>query len=736
MSGRGLRRTALESLPGDKENATETAIETALSDVDFVRWHAELLDPESWGEILNTFGRTMKLAVALADDKGNLIGPIHNQQPVWSLARSGAHSGTSDAPPQQTSPVCLFCLLPPSPCSALEAALTTSQTIYTSDQSGLTHATIPLFLGHRRLGVLVAGQCFSQYPQPLALQRAAKHFGVAPQPLWECAIHQVPVSRATLRLYADLLAALGRAFLRQRYASILNRELLQTSERFRLMVEGSKDYAMLTVDGKGCVTSWNPGAANLFGYTEAEIVGEDYSALFTPEDLRSGIPKFNIQQAAESDWFEEEGWQLRKDGTRFLSESVIAKLGEGDATEYGFLLCDVTEARKAAESALQAQKLESIGILAGGIAHDFNNLLTGILGNLSLAMLDLPGDSPARPLLDLAERSSMKAAALVGQLLVYAGRSPAVVTQFDLSALISEIVPLVQTSVPKSVRLTLSLRPDLPWIVADSTEIQQIVMNLVINAAEAVGDAVGEEGGSVHVSTGLAGLSAGTGNSTDGVYIEVRDTGCGMDAATKRKIFDPFFTTKFTGRGLGLAAVSGIVQRLKGEMDVESVPGEGSTFRIVFPAARARVPVPVKAVAADPQGTGVILVVDDDPLIRDLVRGILERRGYTVLHAENGKTAVAMFRANTEIIKAVLLDLTMPVMGGKEAFYLMREIQSEIPIIISTGYGDIEARDNFGTLVSGIIQKPYTTAALVEQIAASIAHTKKPGAEVLRATGY
>jgi CheY-like chemotaxis protein len=272
----------------------------------------------------------------------------------------------------------------------------------------------------------------------------------------------------------------------------------------------------------------------------------------------------------------------------------------------------------------------------------------------------------------------------------------------------------------------------LPWIVAASTEIQQIVMNLVINAAEAVGP----EGGSVHVSTGLAELSAGTDNSTQGVYIEVRDTGCGMDAATKRRIFDPFFTTKFTGRGLGLAAVSGIVLRLKGEMDVESVLGQGTTFRIVFPAVPAQIPAQVKAVAADPQSTGVILVVDDDPLIRDIVRGILEQRGYTVLHAENGKTAVAMFRANTEIIKAVLLDLTMPVMGGKEAFYLMREIQPDIPIIISTGYGDIEDRDNFSTLVSGIIQKPYTTAALVEQIAASIAHKKKPGAEVLRATSY
>src|SRR5580700_629385 len=160
------------------------------------------------------------------------------------------------------------------------------------------------------------------------------------------------------------------------------------------MIEGSQDHGLFTVDGQGCVTSWNPGAERLLGYTELEIAGKDYARFFTPEDVQSGIPKRGIQQTEAYGWMEQESWQVRRDGSRFLSETLAARLGEGDAVEYGFLLRDVTEARKTADAVLQAQKLESIGVLASGIAHDFNNLLTGILGNVSLAMIELsPGDA-------------------------------------------------------------------------------------------------------------------------------------------------------------------------------------------------------------------------------------------------------------------------------------------------------------------------------------------------------
>jgi len=466
-------------------------VEAALSDINLGRWTAELLDPESWGEILSRYGRTMKLAVAPTDIHGNLLGACHNPQPVWSLARRAmAASSGSESGGAESLPACPFCLAPHTPCNAVSESLATGEIVFVHDQADLTHAAIPLFLGNQRLGTLIAGQIFAQYPQPLALQRVAKYFGASQQDLWHAAVHQVPVSRATLRLYADLLASLGQAFLRQRYAAILDRSLHQMDERYRMMIEGSTDHALFTVDGRGCVTSWNPGAVRLLGYTEEEIGGKDYSRFFTPEDVQSGLPRRELLMVEQDGWIEEECWQVRKDGTRFLSETVTARLGgtgEPDSAEYGRLLHDVTEERKSAESVLQAQKLESIGVLAGGIAHDFNNLLTSILGNVSLAMVGLPEDDPTRPLLDIAERSSVKAAALIGQLLAYAGKGESTVTRFDVSALIAEILPLIETSIPKAVQLELSLPVGLPWIRADASEIQQIVMNLVINGAEAIG---------------------------------------------------------------------------------------------------------------------------------------------------------------------------------------------------------------------------------------------------------
>ncbi len=676
----------------------------------------ELLDPDSWTEILGRYGRTMNLAVALTDVDGNVLGPCHNPQPVWRLT----HHEFSPA-------CCAFCLAPNPPCNAVEDALATREVVYAHDPSGLTHVAIPLFLDDQPLGALIAGQVFSHYPQPLALQRVARDLKTSQQALWAAAVHQVPVSKATLRLYAALLASLGQAFVRQRYSAVLDRELHQTSLRYRLMIDGSKDRALITLDAGGCILSWNPGAERLLGYTEAEILGQNSSRFFTPETIRGGIPENEIRLAAQNGSSEKVVWHVRKDGTRFLSETVTARLGEGDAQEFGRLLHDVTEARKLAEAALQAQKLESIGILAGGIAHDFNNLLTGILGNVTLAMEGLAPDDPARPPLEIAERSSLEAGALTSQLLAYAGSGAVTLTRFDLSKLISDVLPLIATLIPKTVRLDLSLPRDLPWIRASASEVRQIVMNLVINGAEAIGP----EGGIVGVQTGRAKLDAIAGptqeDQSGAVYLEVRDSGCGMDEETKCKIFDPFFTTKFVGRGLGLAAVSGIVRRLKGQLDVESAPGKGSKFRIVFPAVLAEPRETKTPPKRDLRGTGVILVVDDDPLIRGLARAALERYGYSVLLAENGEAGVELFRKNSAIA-AVLLDLTMPVMGGVAAFGLMNAIRPEIPVIISTGYGEMGVSERFNGDLGGVIAKPYTVTELAQKIADVLARKNEPDA--------
>jgi CheY-like chemotaxis protein len=279
----------------------------------------------------------------------------------------------------------------------------------------------------------------------------------------------------------------------------------------------------------------------------------------------------------------------------------------------------------------------------------------------------------------------------------------------NFSALISEMLSLINTSIPKQVKLQLSLPFNLPWIEADASQIQQIVMNLVINGAEAIGP----EGGTVRVSTGVSGVGA-----DKMVFMEVQDSGSGMSEATKAKIFDPFFTTKTKGRGLGLAAVSGIIRGHNGKMEVDTVIGEGTTFKVFFPAVEPSAETPeVSSSAECTSGRGTILVVDDEPLLRDLAKTTLEQCGYSVLVAENGLEGVNTFRENPSGITAVLLDLTMPVMSGEEAFHLIREIRKDVPVLISSGYGEFFARKQFGPAdVVSFLQKPYTAAKLAKKL--------------------
>jgi PAS domain S-box-containing protein len=672
-------------------------------------WRAELLDPKGWDKVLETFAVTMRLAVALTDTEGRLLGHCHNPQPTWRLA----HGATPDADGE-----CPFCLAPPGFCSAAKDSLRTGVAAIVEDQAGLAHVAVPLSLGSQQLGSLIAGQVFSRYPEPLLLERVARDRGISRQRLWQEAILQVPVTRATLNLYGNLLRSLGQAVLGERYAAILHRKLAQTSQRYRLFIEGVKECALYTVDRAGCVTSWNRGAERLFGYTEAEMVGQDSARLVVTGSLREPRAQ-DIVEADRSGSVEFEGWRVRKDGTRFLGAGTMASMGTGDAREYGRLTRDVTELRRSEEDLQQAQKLEGIGVLAGGIAHDFNNLLTGIMAGMSLVKSGLPPDGAAFRIVEIAEQSSVRAAELIAQLLAYAGKGKFVISRFDLSTLISEMVPLIAASIAKTVKLDLALPPGLPWMEADASQIRQIAMNLIINGAEAIG----AEGGTVRVSTGVS-------DSGAEIFMQVKDSGSGMSETTKAKMFEPFFSTKFTGRGLGLAAVSGIVRGHKGTMQVDSIPGQGTTFTVAFPAVRAEVLRMVEPpVSSLPHSADIILVVDDEPALREIAAVILKSSGYSVMAAKNGREAVEIFSRSSSKIAAILLDMTMPVMGGTEAFHLMREIDAGVPIVVSSGYSELGTRDELGgDVIAGFIQKPYTAARLVESIRQALQNSARPQA--------
>jgi len=362
----------------------------------------------------------------------------------------------------------------------------------------------------------------------------------------------------------------------------------------------------------------------------------------------------------------------------------------------------------------QAQKLESLGVLAGGIAHDFNNLLTAILGNANVALMDLAPESPVRDSLRSIEEASCRAAELCRQMLAYAGLNRFVAEPVNLPRLVQELTHLLHVSVSKKALLRCVLAEDLPAIEADPAQLRQVAMNLIINASEAIGEAEGV----IAIFTGIMQCEeaylrechpAGSLACGKYVYLEVIDTGCGMDPEALARIFDPFYTTKFSGRGLGLASVLGIVRQHRGNLKVESVPGRGTTFRVLFPASeKAAVPADTDGQPAAWQGTGTILLVDDEAPVRNVATKMLECCGFSVLIASDGYEAVEQFREHSEEIACVLLDFAMPRMDGEETYRELRRLRRDVPIVLASGYSAFDVQNRFpdGGL-AGFIEKPY-----------------------------
>jgi DNA-binding response OmpR family regulator/nitrogen-specific signal transduction histidine kinase len=385
------------------------------------------------------------------------------------------------------------------------------------------------------------------------------------------------------------------------------------------------------------------------------------------------------------------------------------------------VVTDITEKKRFEEQLRQTAKLESIGVLAGGIAHDFNNLLTGILGNSSMIAESLPESSSEWEMAQEIVRASQSAADLTRQILAYSGRGRFVMKSVDLSELALESRSFVRRFIPRRLELVFDTAPDLPRIEADAGQMQQLLMNLIINAAESIGE---NDRGTVTVTTSAVLLDAGFFEGLeekrpgDYVVLTVTDTGIGMDEATRARIFDPFFTTKFAGRGLGLSAVHGILQGHRGYLRLTSQLGEGSTFRLYFPVSKQAAPEkPLPERRPSAKGTGTILMVDDETTVRTFAKIALENRGYRVVLAENGEESVEIFRRRHDSIDLVILDFTMPVMNGEEAYEHLRAISPRIPVILSSGFSQVTAAERFrGKGLAGFLGKPYTIAQLAEAV--------------------
>jgi|GEM_PF-1582724 signal transduction histidine kinase/ActR/RegA family two-component response regulator len=362
-----------------------------------------------------------------------------------------------------------------------------------------------------------------------------------------------------------------------------------------------------------------------------------------------------------------------------------------------------------------AQKLESLGLLAGGVAHDFNNLLTAILGNASLAATKLPQDSPAQQHVDRVHDASLRARDLTDQLLAYAGRASFEQEPVDLGSLVSGIGEILSTVIPPKVTVRYEIEPDLPLIVADRSQMQQVALNLFGNACEAIG----AERGDVAVRIGRVEIdSASASMSTMGpplkpgphVYLEIEDTGEGMDAQTRSRIFDPFYTTKGPGRGLGLSAILGIVRAHSGALQVDSELGEGTVFRVTFPSVKGLVrTVPEeKPLTLTKRSNEQVLVVDDNDQVRMATAELLENAGWKVLSANGGGEALEKIEATTAGLSAVLLDMVMPNMPGEEVFHRIRALRPEVPILLTSGYQEDNAAEVLCALPRvAFIKKPY-----------------------------
>ncbi len=498
-------------------------------------------------------------------------------------------------------------------------------------------------------------------------------------------------------------------------------------------IESTAD-GLLVVDREGRIARYNRRFAEIWRIP-AEVLetGEDEKALaFVHDQLRDPeafLAKvrdlYARPEASSFDTFD------LTDGRTLERYSIPQRLDD-EIVGRVWSFRDVTVRRRAEEERhrieaqmRQAQKLESLGVLAGGIAHDFNNLLTAILGNADLALSTLAEDAPARPMLREIEKAARRAAVLCRQMLAYSGQGRFVVRPIDLSRLVDELTGLLESSVSKGTALRIRLAPDLPPVEADVSQMRQVVVNLVVNASEAIG----EKSGTIVVTTGIADCRLEDLSNPDlgeslpegrYAYLEVSDDGCGMDRETIGRIFDPFFSTKFTGRGLGLPAVLGIVRGHRGTIRVDSESGRGTTVRVLLPALAGAeaAPAPREAAPAGaPEPTGVILLVDDEESVRDVGSQMLESAGFRAIVAADGVEALGIARESRGEIACVVLDLTMPRLGGEETLRELRRFAPDLPVILSSGYDIAEATARFaeGDL-AGFVQKPYRLASLLAEI--------------------
>ncbi len=476
------------------------------------------------------------------------------------------------------------------------------------------------------------------------------------------------------------------------------------------------EHAIVAItDAFGRITYVNDKFCAISKYDREELLGKDHRIINSGHHPKAFFTDLWRTIKAGKVW-KGEIRNRAKDGTFYWVDTTIVPYLDDQGAPFQFVAirADITQRKEGEEAIRQSQKLESLGVLAGGIAHDFNNLLTTILGNCNLASMVVDAGSPAAPHLEQIEKASLRAADLTRQMLAYAGKGKVMITPINLNHVVREMTELLSVSISKKAAIRLELASTLPEVEGDPAQMQQLVMNLVTNASEALG----EEGGTITLRTGVQWL--------DSVYlttlvpaipippgryvvIEVSDTGCGMTREVINLIFDPFFTTKFTGRGLGLSALMGILKSHGGSIKVYSEPGQGTSMKLFLPAVEIPgAETPEERAPEGFQARGTVLIVDDEGPARAVACALAGTMGLQVVEAADGAEAVDLFRQRREELILVILDLTMPRMDGREAFRAMAAEDPTIPVLLTSGYNETFAVGDFtGGDLAGFLPKPY-----------------------------
>lgn len=513
---------------------------------------------------------------------------------------------------------------------------------------------------------------------------------------------------------------------------------LQASEQHSRLTLASIGDAVIVTDRLGNITFLNTVAENLTGWEKMDALGAPLEKVYYTIDATTHAPLGDPLASVLRDEACVEpavhALLRTKDGAERPIDNSVAPICDVKGHIIGAVLIfrDISERKQIEEQRLdlerkllEAQRLESLGMLAGGMAHDFNNLLTAIIGNSELALLDLPSGSPAQVSIEQIATAARRATELTRQILAYAGKGRFVAQLFDLNALITEMPDLLQASITKHTQLMYRLAHHLPLIEGDAGQVRQIIMNMVINASEAIGDI----SGTITISTGvreidtthLARITSGT-DLAPGHYValEIADTGRGMEAATRTRIFEPFFTTKLGGRGLGLSAVQGIVRRHKGGLIVESAPGAGSIFTILLPCNQEQFDAfPVHAFQSASIAQSVspsVLVIDDEMAVRTVTARMLETLGCRVWLAHDGMEGIQLFREHADQLTAVFLDMRMPQMNGLQVLGELQQIDPDVQVVMMSGYAEQELLYAPSLDLLPKLQKPFALRELQEML--------------------